>query len=50
MRSLTGQAWIKYYIIAKADVRSRNSGYKLNKFRFRREIGRNWFRDRVGND
>ena len=27
--------------------RSRNNGFKLEKFRFRKEIGRNWFANRV---
>ena len=27
--------------------RTRNNGFKLNKFRFRKEIGRNWFGNRV---
>ena len=26
---------------------TRNNGFKLKKFRFRREIGRNWFSNRV---
>ena len=27
--------------------RTRNNGFKLEKFRFRKEMGRNWFSDRV---
>ncbi|MPC70384.1 hypothetical protein E2C01_064631 [Portunus trituberculatus] len=27
--------------------RTRNNGFKLEKFRFWREIGRNWFSNRV---
>ena len=27
--------------------RDRNNGYKLEKFRFRRGIGRNWFPNRI---
>ena len=27
--------------------RTRNNGFKLDKFRFQKEIGRNWFSNRV---
>ena len=27
--------------------RTRSNGFKLDKFRFRREVGRNWFGNRV---
>ena len=30
-----------------AQDRTRNNGFKLDKFRFRREIGKNWFGNRV---
>ena len=36
----------KVLIISEQD-RTRSNGFKLDKFRFRREIGRNWFTNRV---
>ena len=47
--------WIKGYnkgdinkvLIFSEQNRTRNNGFKLNKFRFRKEIGRNWFTNRV---
>ena len=28
-------------------LRTRNNGFKFDQFKFRREIGRNWFTNRV---
>ena len=47
--------WIKGYnkgdankvIIIKQQGRTRSNGYKLDKFRFKKEIGKNWFTNRV---
>ncbi|KAG7166732.1 RNA-directed DNA polymerase from mobile element jockey-like 30 [Homarus americanus] len=36
----------KDFIISEQD-KTRSNGFKLDKFRFRREIGRNWFTNRV---
>ena len=36
----------KVLIISEQD-RTRSNGFKLDKFRFGREIGRNWFTNRV---
>ena len=30
--------------------RTRNNGFKLEKYRFNKEIGRNWFTNRVVDD
>ena len=34
-------------LIPKNDTRTRGNGYKLDKFRFRKDIGKNWFTNRV---
>ena len=34
-------------LIVSEQSRTRSNGYKLDKFRFRKEIGRNWFTNRV---
>ena len=47
--------WVKGYnkgdinkvLIASNQDRTRSNGFKLDKFRFRKEIGRNWFTNRV---
>ena len=47
--------WYKVYnkgdinkvLRANNQDRTRNKGFKLEKFRFRREIGRNWFSNRI---
>lgn len=37
-------------LIAKTDVRTRNNGNKLDEFRFRKEISRKWFTNKVANE
>ena len=34
-------------LIPTSNLRTRNNGFKLDKFKFRKEIGRNWFTNRV---
>ena len=38
---------INKVLIVKEKVRTRTYGFKLDKFRFRKEIGENWFTNRV---
>ena len=34
-------------LIVKEKVRTRTNGFKLDKFRYRKNIGKNWFTNRV---
>ena len=38
---------INKIIIVKEKVRTRTNGFKLDKFRYRKDIGKNWFTNRV---
>ncbi len=38
---------ISKVLILKPNTRTRSNGYKLDKFRFRKEIGKNFFTNRV---
>ena len=38
---------INKVLIVKEKVRTRTNGFKLNKFRYRKNIGTNWFTNRV---
>lgn len=37
-------------LLPKAVVRTRSNGYTVDKCRFRNEMGRNWFTNRVVNE
>ena len=47
--------WVKSFnkgdinkvLIVKEKVRTRTNGFKLDKFRYRKNIGKNWFTNRV---
>ena len=41
---------INKVLIVKEQGRTRNNGYKLDKFRFKKDIGKNWFTNRVVNE
>ena len=38
---------IRKVLIVSGPGRTRTNGYKLKKFRFKKEIGKNWFTNRV---
>ena len=44
------QRGYKQVLIVKEQGRTRNNGYKLDKFRFKKDIGKNWFTNRVVNE
>lgn len=37
-------------LISKTNIRTRNNGYKFDKFRCRKEINKSWFTDAVADE